>query len=1199
MSGWKFMVDRGGTFTDIVAFGPKGEERVVKLLSEDPANYPDAPLEGIRRVISLTADEPIPAGMVDSVKMGSTVGTNALLERKGVPTALLVTEGFRDLLEIGYQDRPDIFALNVMKREPIHERVVEVRERLLANGEVLIQLDRERLSTDLNNLKASGIRALAIVLMHGYRHTAHELEVARLAKEAGFEEVCLSSEIIPLMRIVSRADTTVCDAYLSPIIRDYLSTITPAFESGIVKMMKSDGGLVTAKKFRGRDSILSGPAGGIVGAVEASRRAGFDKLVTFDMGGTSTDVAHFSGEYERTIDSVVAGVRIRTPMLSIHTVAAGGGSILHFDGIRFKVGPDSAGADPGPACYRKGGPLTVTDANLMLGRILPSSFPNVFGKDANLPPDKGVVEEKFASLAAQIKAQTGQHFSPAEAAWGFTEVAVENMAAALKKVSTEKGYDLQNYALCAFGGAGGQHACRVAEVLGIDNILLHPLAGVLSAYGIGLARERIILHHPLEKTLSEELTGELENIFTELSTSATTALFTEKGQRKPLIERRLLLRYAGTDTPLEVQYTSVKAAKKNFEDSFFSLYGFLHEGKELIVEASTVEAIERVEEKEGTLIPIETPSAPNAVGTVSAFFSGWIDAPHYVREGLPTGSTFSGPAVVTEATSTIIVEEGWQASVDGLNNIILNRVKREDKVHISTEADPVKIELFNRKFSSIAEQMGVTLCKTAHSVNIKERLDFSCAIFDGMGQLIANAPHIPVHLGSMSESVDAVIKSTKGIFNSGEVFLLNSPYEGGTHLPDVTVVTPVFCGSDQSPSFFTASRGHHADIGGVTPGSMPSNPSTIEEEGVITGPMKIVSGGKLLKDSISKWLTDSPFSARNPERNISDIEAQIAANAAGSHVLQKLVDEYGEDVVKAYSGYLLDNGEQLVKKAIHSLSDSNFEVQMDGGAVICVSISINRTERLAKIDFAGTSRQQANNLNAPVAVTKAAVLYVFRTLIDDDIPLNSGCMRPLEILIPEGSMLSPQYPAPVAAGNVETSQNIVDCLFGALGILAAGQGTMNNLTFGDGVHQYYETICGGCGAGKTFDGASAVHCHMTNSRITDPEVLEWRFPVVLEEFCIRANSGGAGKHRGGDGVRRVIRMLKDMTASILSGRREVSPFGIAGGQPGAKGENTLQKTDGEKIKLPSRTQIDLSPGDRIIIETPGGGGYGEPLRGNQ
>ncbi|PLX46052.1 MAG: 5-oxoprolinase [Deltaproteobacteria bacterium] len=1198
MSGWRFMIDRGGTFTDIVALGPKGEERVIKLLSEDSANYSDPALEGIRRVLSAVDADSIPVHEIDFIKMGSTVGTNALLERKGARTALLVTEGFRDLLEIGYQERPDIFALNVIKRSPIHETVIEVRERISASGEEIVALDRERLRYDLKKLKASGVRSLAIVLMHGYRHTEHETEAAKIAEEAGFDEVCLSSEVIPLMRIVSRGDTTVADAYLSPIIRDYLSTLSSNVGGNRLKIMKSDGGLVGAKSFRGRDSILSGPAGGIVGAVEVSRRAGFDKLVTFDMGGTSTDVAHFAGEYERTIDSIVAGVRMRTPMLSIHTVAAGGGSILHFDGRRFRVGPDSAGANPGPACYRKGGPLTVTDANLMLGRIVTTSFPKVFGPAADLPPDKQVVKQKFDELAAHVGAQTGKPFTSAEAAEGFLDVAVENMAAALKKVSIEKGHDLDDYTLCAFGGAGGQHACGVADALNIKKILLHPLAGVLSAYGMGLARESVILHHPLERALTEDLSEELEQIFCDLSIAAREALPGGNVNSPPLLKRWLLLRYAGTDSPLEVQYTTTQAAHENFEKSFFALYGFIHEGKALIVEAAMIEGVESSIDKIEQPDKHPEPVSPKVTGFVKAYFSGWRDVPHYERDDLLPGASFAGPAMVTESTSTIIVEEGWQALVDSGNNIVLTRELEANKRLLDTEADPVKIELFNRKFISIAEQMGVTLCNTAHSVNIKERLDFSCAIFDGKGELIANAPHIPVHLGSMSESVRAVIKRTSNKFDPGDVFLLNSPYEGGTHLPDVTIVTPVFCGAADSPAFFTASRGHNKDIVGSTPGSLPPSPKSIEEEGVITGPIKIVSGGRLLREPISNWLSAQPFPARNPDRNMSDIEAQIAANAVGGHVLHKLLSDYGVDVVTAYAGYLLDNGEELVKRVLLTLSDSTFEVEMDGGAAIRVAISIDRVNRLAKIDFTGTATQQKNNLNAPEAVTKAAVLYVFRTLIADDIPLNAGCMRPLEIIIPPGSLLSPRYPAPVAAGNVETSQNIVDCLFGALGILAAGQGTMNNITFGDGEHQYYETICGGCGAGESFDGASAVHCHMTNSRITDPEVMEWRYPVILEEFSIRRGTGGAGNHKGGDGVKRVIKMLQKMKVSILSGRRETVPFGILGGLPGAPGKNTLLKADGNTVALPARTQVDLSAGDRIIIETPGGGGFGEPPKDN-
>ncbi len=1206
--GWRFRIDRGGTFTDIVAYGPDGQLEVRKLLSHDPLHYKDAAVEAIRRVLGLAPGEPVAPGMVESVKMGTTVGTNALLERKGEPVALLVTRGFADLLLIGDQARPDIFAREIKIPPPLYSQVLQIDERMGARGEVVTPLDEGAAGELIAGLRARGIKAVAIALLHGFRYPAHEERLATLAREAGIEQVSVSNRVAGLVKLVGRGDTTVADAYLSPVLDDYVARMVAALDDSTrLLFMQSNGGLASAGSFRGRDSVLSGPAGGIVGAASVCAEAGYRQIVTFDMGGTSTDVAHWAGELERTLDTRVAGVRLRVPMMEINTVAAGGGSVLHFDSGRFKVGPDSAGADPGPACYRRGGPLTVTDANLLLGRLIPDSFPRTFGPEGDQPIDLELVRKLFGELAGEVANEIGEVGKPLtaeEVAQGFLAVAVENMARAVKKVSTEKGRDLEGYALCSFGGAGGQHACDVADALGIETVLIHPLAGVLSAQGMGLAPQRYLVQGAVEEPL-ETSGANLATLFAGMEKDALAEM-SHRGEvvETVTLKRRVLLRYEGADSTLEVAYGSAGEMRERFERAHRSRYGFIRRDKVQVVEAATVEAIGTVDESPAT-------SRLTNVGKivqdrVTRIFSGgeWVDAPLVERGSLLPGRGVDGPAVIVEETTTNVVEPQWRAEIQSGESgagesgsggmLVLKRIRPRELRRESTEADPVRVELFNNRFTSIAEQMGITLKNTSHSVNIKERLDFSCAIFDGEANLVANAPHIPVHLGSMGDSVRALIEEQSGKIMPGDVFLSNSPSHGGTHLPDITVVTPVFDSAEEEILFFTASRGHHADIGGTTPGSMPPHSRTLDEEGVWTGSLRIVGKGEFLEKTIREWLGTSDYPARNPDQNVADLSAQIAANECGGALLKGLCSEYGLPVVTAYMGHIQDNAELSVKRAIGKLSDGGFELLTDEGATIKVAVKVDHQRSSAVIDFTGTTAQQPNNLNAPAAVVKAAVLYVFRTLVEDDIPLNAGCMRPLKIIIPQGSMLNPAPGAAVAAGNVETSQLVTDALYGALGVMSASQGTMNNFTFGDNVRQYYETICGGQGGSPTYRGASAVHTNMTNSRLTDPEVLEWRFPVRVEHFGVRRGSGGSGLHPGGDGVVRAIRFLEPMTAAILSGRRKTAPFGLNGGLPGLPGINTLERTGGETIRLEGRDEVEVKPGDLITIETPGGGGFGAP-----
>jgi 5-oxoprolinase (ATP-hydrolysing) len=1197
-TGWQFWIDRGGTFTDIVAKKPDGELITHKLLSENPEAYRDAAVQGIRDLLGIAKDTPIPAGKIDAVKMGTTVATNALLERKGDRTLLATTEGFRDQLRIGYQARPDLFANKIVLPEMLYESVVEIEERVRADGTVETSLNLETACPRLQKAYDDGIRAVAVVFMHGYRFPEHELAIADLAREIGFTQVSTSYETSPLMKFVSRGDTTVVDAYLSPLLRRYVDQVASELGNTRLMFMQSNGGLTDAQLFQGKDAILSGPAGGIVGAVETAEQAGFDRIISFDMGGTSTDVAHYDGVYERAFETLVAGVRMRAPMMMIHTVAAGGGSICFFDGSRYRVGPESAGANPGPACYRRGGPLTVTDCNVMLGKLQPDFFPNVFGPNQNATLDAEVVHEKFDALAREIQEATGDHRSSVEVADGYLKIAVENMANAIKKISVQRGYDVTGYTLNCFGGAGGQHACLVADALGMTKVLTHPFAGVLSAYGMGLADIRALRERAVETTLENGAMAALNATLDELAGEATKEL-TRQGIADAQIEvlRRAHLRYEGTDTPHLINVASPAEMLKSFEASHHQRYGFIMHEKALIIEAAAVEAVGVMTETDEKEMENTNTAEAEVLATVSSFMAGnEHNTPVYDRDTFAPGTRIVGPAVIREQTATTIVEPGWEAELTPKGHLVLTRVVTlEREFAIGTECDPVMLEVFNNLFMSIAEQMGLTLENTAFSVNIKERLDFSCALFDPEGMLVANAPHIPIHLGSMSESIRTVRRENAGKMNPGDVFTVNAPYNGGTHLPDVTVITPIFDDAGQDILFFVASRGHHADIGGITPGSMPPDSKVVEEEGILFDNFMLVDAGEFLEDKLRAHLADHPYPARNPDHNVADLKAQIAAGAKGVQEVHKMINQFGLDVVHAYMRHVQDNAEEQVRRVIDVMQDGEFTYPTDEGAVIKVKISFNKENRSAIVDFTGTSDQRPSNYNAPSAVARSAVLYVFRCLVDDKIPLNEGCLKPIEIIIPEGCMLAPKYPAAVVAGNVETSQVVTDTLFGALGVQAASQGTMNNVTFGNDRHQYYETVCGGSGAGPDFDGVSAVHTHMTNTRLTDPEILEWRYPVLLESFGIRHGSGGVGRHTGGSGTLRRIRFLEYMEVIILSNHRIVPPYGMAGGAPGECGRNWIERTDGSRDEMTAMDKRNVEVGDVFVLQTPTGGGYGPAI----
>lgn len=1198
-SRWQFWIDRGGTFTDIVARRPDGTLLTHKLLSENPERYQDAAVQGIRELLGVAAGEPVPADAVEAVRMGTTVATNALLERKGEPVLLVTTAGLGDQLRIGYQARPKIFARHIQLPEQLYTRVLELPERVAADGTVLLKLDEGAVRAGLQAAFEAGLRACAILFIHGYRHTAHEARVAEIAREIGFSQISASHQVSPLMKMVGRGDTTVADAYLSPILRRYVAQVADALPGIPLYFMQSNGGLTEAQRFQGRDAILSGPAGGIVGAVRTAAAEGFGQIIGFDMGGTSTDVSHYAGQYERSLETVVAGVRLRVPMLRIHTVAAGGGSICRFDGARLRVGPESAGSNPGPACYRRGGPLTVTDCNVMVGKLHPDFFPPVFGPNGNEKLDAAIVRKKFAELAAEVSAASGTAMTPEALAEGFLRIAVENMANAIKHISVQRGYDVTRYALNCFGGAGGQHACLVADALGMKTVYLHPFAGVLSAYGMGLADLGALRDRAVENVLDESSFPSLIQTIGELGRDAAAELQAQGVEPARIgLHPTARVKVAGTDAALEITFGEVPAMRAAFAEAHRQRFGFDVPDRALVVESLSVEAVaasgEHVDIGTG---PADAPTPltpPPALADVPLWLGGETRAvPVHDRGSLPPGTQVPGPAILREPTGTTIVEPGWRADVTARGGLVLRRVvPLPARVAIGTDADPVMLEVFNNLFMSIAEQMGLALENTAHSVNIKERLDFSCALFDAGGNLIANAPHIPVHLGSMGDSVRAVIETRRDSLRPGDAVMLNNPYRGGTHLPDVTVVTPVFDEAGRHILFWVASRGHQADIGGITPGSMPPDSQTIDQEGILIDDFLLVEGGRLREQAVVELLSSGPYPARNISQNLGDLRAQVAANARGRDELMKMVSLFGLDTVAAYMGHVQRNAEEQVRRVIKVLKDGHFTVAMDNGAAITVAISINHERRTAKIDFTGTSPQQPNNFNAPSAIVRAAVLYVFRTLVDDDIPLNDGCLAPLEIIIPEGSMLNPKSPAAVVAGNVEVSQAVTNALYGALGVLAAAQGTMNNFTFGNDTHQYYETICGGAGAGPGFDGTDAVHTHMTNSRLTDPEVLEWRFPVRLESFRIRQGSGGQGRYKGGEGVERRIRFLEAMTAAILSNNRINRPFGLAGGGDALPGAARVERADGRVEELPATAKAAMQPGDAFVIVTPGGGAYG-------
>ncbi|WP_369143082.1 hydantoinase B/oxoprolinase family protein [Streptomyces sp. R44] len=1191
---WEFWIDRGGTFTDVVGRRPDGRLVTRKVLSHDPARRQDAAVVGIRLLLGLDPGEVVPADRIAVVKMGTTVATNALLERRGEPTVLLITEGFRDALRIAYQNRPKLFDRHIVLPEAVYARVIEVPERVDAHGGVVRPLDESAVAEALAAAHRDGFRSAAVVLLHGYRHPGHEALVAAAAREAGFTQVSCSHEVSPLIKLVPRGDTTVVDAYLSPILRRYVDEVAAELAGIRLMFMQSNGGLREAAHFRGKDAVLSGPAGGVVGMARTSAQAGHDRVIGFDMGGTSTDVSHYAGTFERELGTQVAGVRMRAPMMSIHTVAAGGGSVLHYDGRRYRVGPDSAGAVPGPACYRRGGPLTVTDANVMLGRVQPGHFPAVFGENGDLPLDAEVVREKFEALAREV----GGGRTPEEVAAGFLEIAVLNMANAVKKISVERGHDITRYALTSFGGAGGQHACAVADALGVDTVLVPPLAGVLSAYGIGLADATAIREKSVEAELDAPGTHDRVTALCAELADRTREELRADGLPDEAVSThaRVLLRYAGTDASLPVDLAPADELRTAFTDVHRARYAFTLD-RPLVVEAVTVEAVGIAGPHGPVLVDTaERTGAPAPAATVRMHSAGTPhDAPLHRREDLRPGDRVDGPAILAEADATTVVDTGWRATASDEGHLLLHRVvPRPARVAAGTDVDPVLLEVFNNLFMSIAEQMGVRLENTAQSVNIKERLDFSCALFDAEGNLIANAPHIPVHLGSMGESIKEVLRRRADDLRPGDVYAINDPYHGGTHLPDVTVVTPVFGDAGDELRFLVASRGHHAEIGGITPGSMPAFSRTVEEEGVLFDNWLLVRDGRLRETETRALLTGARHPSRDPDTNLADLRAQIAANEKGIEELRRTVEEFGLDVVQAYMRHVRANAEESVRRIVARLDDGAYRYETDGGAVIQVAVRVDRERRSAVLDFTGTSAQLPGNANAPTAVVMAAVLYVFRTLVDEDIPLNSGCLEPLEVRVPPGSMLAPVHPAATVAGNVETSQAVTGALYAALGVQAEGSGTMNNVTFGNARVQYYETVASGSGAGDGFDGADAVQTHMTNSRLTDPEILEWRHPVRVDAFAVREDSGGRGRWRGGHGVERRLRFLEPMTVALLTGHRRVPPYGMAGGEPGALGENLVERADGTVEHLEGAATTDVGPGDVLVLRTPGGGGYAPP-----
>ena len=1193
---WQFWIDRGGTFTDIVARTPEGEIRTHKVLSENPEQYRDAAIHGIKSLLNVEA---IPAGMIEAVKMGTTVATNALLERKGDATVLLITKGFKDMLRIGYQHRPKLFDLQIILPELLYQQVIEASERMTSDGEILQPFDAEKTRKDLQKAYDHGIRSVAITFLHGYRYTSHEKQAAKIAEDIGFTQISLSHEVSPLVKLISRGDTTVVDAYLSPILRRYVAKVREELISNHdqaprLMFMQSHGGLTDAHLFQGKDAILSGPAGGVVGMVRTAKAAGYNRLIGFDMGGTSTDVCHYAGTLERSLETEVAGVRMRAPMMNINTVAAGGGSIIQFKHGRMQVGPKSAGADPGPACYRHGGPLTVTDCNVLLGRIQPEFFPHVFGKNANEPLDANIVRIKFQELSEEIaKATNTTPKSPEELAAGFLRIAIENMANAIKKISVQRGYDITEYVLNCFGGAGGQHATQIADVLGMETIFIHPHAGVLSALGMGMADIRCLREVQFAKPLDQ--LNAAENLWQELDQATLNEV---RSQGVPESDIQLIrtahIRNIGAHQNLEIPFSDGVTMRKEFEAAHLQRFGYVPENSTLLLDVLATEAVGVMAQN----IPIITGEAndkPALQQQVTMFSDGLAEKVNlYQREKLQRGVIIKGPAIIIESTGTNVIEAGWQAEIDFALNLIIRRyLPRPQTSVIGTDADPIMLEVFNNLFMSIAEQMGAVLANTASSVNIKERLDFSCAIFSCNGDLVANAPHMPVHLGSMGESVRTIMQRNLKTMRAGDVYMMNNPYDGGTHLPDVTVITPVFDDDGQNIIFVVASRGHHADIGGTTPGSAPANSRHIEEEGVVIDNFLLVREGKLFEEEARTLLESAKYPCRNVSENIADLCAHIAANVTGVSELKKMVTQFSLPVVQAYMQHVQDNAEASVREVLGVLKDCHYRNVMDDGSAIEVTITVDQKNKSAVVDFTGTSAQHSGNYNAPAAVCRAAVLYVFRTLVDHDIPLNEGCLKPLTLFIPEKSMINPQYPAAVVAGNTEVSQTITDTLYAALGVIAGAQGTMNNTLYGNENFQNYDTVCGGSGAGAGFHGTSAVHTHMTNTRLTDPEVLENRFPVRVQEFSIRKGSGGAGQYHGGDGIIRKLEFREDATLTVLSSHRKTQPLGAGGGNDGMTGENSIIRADGSIERLQGNDSAQMGIGDTFVLKTPGGGGFGQ------
>ncbi|HEY2751470.1 hydantoinase B/oxoprolinase family protein [Phenylobacterium sp.] len=1208
---WRFWIDRGGTFTDVigqVATGPDaGAETSLKLLSASPS-YSDAAVEAMRRILGAVPGEPFPADRVEAIKMGTTVATNALLERAGAKTLFVTTEGFADAVLIGDQSRPDLFALTIVRPAPLYSGVIEACERLDATGGVVRALDCEALTEKLKAAVAQGYASAAIAFLHADLNPEHERQAGDIAKAVGFQFVALSHEVSPLPRFIPRAETAIADAYLTPVLQAYVRQVESAVAGAPLFFMISSGGLVRAGAFRGRDAVVSGPAGGVVGVARTAKQAQVPAALGFDMGGTSTDVCRYAGHLERRDAAKVAGARIRSPMLDVETVAAGGGSILTFDGMRARAGPASAGADPGPACYGRGGPATVTDANLVLGRLDPRFFPSVFGPRGDQPLDPAAAHGRLADLAAAMGAESVE-----AAAEGFVAVAVEQMAQAIRRISTERGFDPREHALTAFGGAAGQVACQTAEALGVSEILAPRYASVLSAWGIGQAEITALRQTGLEVPLDAHGLSQAVSRLAMVEAAARAAM-TEQGAETAAVRRTLRLRYDGADAELSVPLSELPTAKALFEGAHQRLFGFIEPDRAILIAAVEAEATS----SNIFADPGERPSAEatsvRAKERVKLFAHGvgheaevvWADE---LRE-------LDGPALIVRPDTQIAVAPGWRATAhpDGL--IRLNRTSAPATTAIALDRpDPVTLELFNRRFMGVAEAMGAALERTAHSVNIKERLDFSCALFDADGGLVANAPHMPVHLGSMGASVRAV-RDRHPVLRPGEAFALNNPYAGGTHLPDITVVMPVFMdaevspvaqakqetdppgtrrdGGDAEPSFYVAARGHHADVGGVQPGSMPPFSHTIDEEGVMLDALPIMRDGSFLETETRSALMAGRWPVRAPDTNLADLKAQIAACQAGGAAVAEMIRAHGADAVARYMTFVQQNAAAAVRRAVGKLSNGEARVPMDGGGEIFVTTTVDAEAGEATLDFTRSADQLPTNFNGPSAIVDAAALYVFRTLVDDDIPLNAGCLEPLNILTRPGSMLAPNPPAAVVAGNVETSQHVVDALYEALGVMANSLGTMSNFTFGDEERQYYETICGGSGATAHACGASAVQTHMTNSRLTDPEILERRFPVRVEAFGVRHGSGGAGANRGGDGAIRRIRFLSPMGAALLSSRRKHAPQGLAGGEAAKPGAQRLIGSDGTVTDLPGCFAVNVQAGDAIEIETPGGGGFGLP-----